>query len=124
MNNVQVAFDIQEKGDPLPVGHQFIKCHMIFDVSIEDLRHKSSMVAGRHMTDTPPTIRYVSVVSCDTVGIALTMAEQHDQIVKTSDTMNAYIKATCGEKVLHHLRAGFWNGRRKVGCDCSVIVQA
>ena len=34
MKNVRVAFNIQEKGDPLPVGHQFIKCHMILDLKI------------------------------------------------------------------------------------------
>ena len=33
MNNIQVTFDIWEKGDPPPVGHQFIKCHKGFDVS-------------------------------------------------------------------------------------------
>ena len=31
MKNIRVAFDIREKGDPPPVGHQFIKFHMIFD---------------------------------------------------------------------------------------------
>jgi hypothetical protein len=33
---------------PLP-GHQFIKCHMIFDVKIEDLRCKARMDSGDQM---------------------------------------------------------------------------
>ena len=37
MNNVGVAFGIWEKGDPQPVGYQFINCDMIFDVNMEDL---------------------------------------------------------------------------------------
>ena len=58
--NVRFAFGIQEKGDPPPVGHQFIKGHMIFDVKMEDLRHKVRMVSGSHMTDTSPTITYAT----------------------------------------------------------------
>ena len=34
MKNIPVAFNIQEKGDPLPIGNQFIKCHMILDLKI------------------------------------------------------------------------------------------
>ena len=99
MKNIRVAFDIREKGDPPPVGHQFIKFHMIFDVKMEDLRRKERMVDGGHMTDTPPTITYVRVVSCDTVRIDLTMAMLHNRSVKNVDIMNTYIKVTCGEKV-------------------------
>ena len=54
--NVQVVFSIQEKGYSLPLGHQFIKCHMIFDVNMKDLRQKARMVASGHITDTPKTI--------------------------------------------------------------------
>ena len=52
----QVAFDIREKGDAPQLGHQFIKCHMILDVKMEDLGRKARMVAGCHMTDVPQTI--------------------------------------------------------------------
>ena len=47
---------------------------MIFDVKMEDIRQKASMVAGGHMTDVPPTITYTGIVSGKTVSIALTMA--------------------------------------------------
>ena len=55
------------------------------------------MVASRHMTNTPSTITYASVVSRETLKIALTMVVLHDMSVKTADIMNAYIKALCGE---------------------------
>ena len=56
MRSVRFDLGIIGKGDTPPPGHQFIKCHMIFDVKIEDLRHKVSMVDGGHMTDVPPSI--------------------------------------------------------------------
>ena len=49
MKNFRISFDIREKGDPTPVEHQFNKCHMIFDVKMEDLRREARMVAGVQM---------------------------------------------------------------------------
>ena len=63
---------------------------------MEDLQRKARMVAGGHMTDVPLTIMYASVISCDTVRIALTIAALNNMSVNTSDIMNAYIKAQCG----------------------------
>ena len=92
MNSVRVAFDIRGKGGIPPPGYQFIKYNMVFNVKMEDLWHKASMVAGGYMTYVPPTITYASVVSHDTVRIALTMAALNYMSVKTYDIMNAYIK--------------------------------
>ena len=36
MNNVRVAFDFLPDGQNAPIGHQFVKCHMIFDLKMED----------------------------------------------------------------------------------------
>ena len=36
MNNVRVAFYVLPDGNNAPIGHQFVKYHMIFDVNIED----------------------------------------------------------------------------------------
>ena len=85
IKNVRFAFDIREKGDPPPVGTQFIKCHMIFNVKMEDLWWKSRMVSGIHMNKTPPTITYARAVSRETVRIALTMTALHDLSVKTAE---------------------------------------
>ena len=92
---VWVAFYIIEKGDTPPPGHQFIKCHIIFVVKMEDLRHKARMVSGDHMTDVPPTITYAIVASHDTVRIYLKMAALNNMRVKNSDIVNSYIKSTC-----------------------------
>ena len=47
---------------------------MVFDVKIEDFRHKASLVVGDHMTKALATIMYAFVVSGETVRIALMIA--------------------------------------------------
>ena len=68
---------------------------MIFDVKMEDIRHKVRMVAGVYMTDVPMRITYASIVSRETMIIALTMVMFNDMNVKTSAIMNDYKKAPC-----------------------------
>ena len=96
MKNVRVAFDIRYKEEPPSVGHQFIKCHMIFYVKMEDLRRTMRMLSGVHMTNILTAITYVRVVSRETLRIPLKMAELNDLSAKTADIMNAYVKAPCG----------------------------
>ena len=72
---------------------------MIFDVKIEDFRQKARLVAGGHRTKAPATIIYASVVSRDTVCLALTIASLNDLEVKVGDVLNAYITASVKEKV-------------------------
>ena len=60
-----------------------MQCHMIFDIKMEDLRRKSWLVAGGHMTDAPATTTFA----------ALTLAGLNDLQVKVSDIENAYITA-------------------------------
>jgi hypothetical protein len=72
---------------------------MVFDIKMEDFRRKARLVAGGHMTDAPPTITYVSVVSRDTVRLALTIAALNALEVKAADILNAYIQAPATEKI-------------------------
>ena len=97
MRNVQPAFEVFEgTKDQLPVGYQFMKCHMIFDVKFgENFRRKARLVAGGHMTETPATLTYSSVVSRDSVQIALTLAALNDLQVMSCDIQNAYLTADC-----------------------------
>ncbi len=57
------------------------------------------MVAGGHMTCAPTIMTYASVVSRETVHIALTLAALNDLKVKAADILNAYISAPIKEKV-------------------------
>ena len=56
---------------------------------MEDFRHKAKLVIGGHMTEAPATITYASVVSRETVRIALTITSLNDLEVKLGDILNA-----------------------------------
>jgi hypothetical protein len=57
------------------------------------------MVAGGHMLNAPEVSVYASVVSRETVRIALTLAALNDLEAKASGIQNAYLCAPCEEKV-------------------------
>lgn len=99
MANVMVAFKMIGKGKVAPPGHQMIKCHIIFDVKMDNFARKARMVAGGHTTETPASLTYASVVSRDSIRIALTMAALHSLEVKAGDIQNAYLTAPCSEKI-------------------------
>ena len=99
MKNVKVAFQTLENGEKVPVGYQEIKCHMVFDVKMEDFRRKARLVAGGHMTETPMAATYSSVVSRDSVRIALTIAALNDLNICAGDVENAYLTAPVKEKI-------------------------
>jgi hypothetical protein len=99
MNNVRVAFHILDDTQSIPPGYQYMACHLVFEVKFDGFRYKSRMVAGGHMVDTPSFLTYASVVSRETVRIALLMAALHDVEVKTADVENAYLTAPTSEKV-------------------------
>ena len=120
MESVRPAFRVVGHGQRVPVGYKWIRCHLVFDVKMEDFRRKARFVAGGHMTDVPPSITYASVVSRETVRIALTMAALNDLSVKTADIQNAYIKAPCTEKVYTTLGEEFGEDAGKQ----AVIVRA
>ena len=99
MKNVRIAFQTLPDGTHAPKDYQFVKFHMVFDIKMEDFRRKARLVAGGHMTDAPPTITYASVVSRDTVRLALTIAALNALEVKAADILNAYIQAPASEKI-------------------------
>ena len=99
MKNVRVAFRILPNGERVPQNYQFVHCHMIFDVKMEDLRRKARLVAGGHTTEAPATMTYASVVSRETVRIALLIAALNDLPVWAADIMNAYVTAPNQEKI-------------------------
>jgi hypothetical protein len=99
MTEVRKAFDILPDDKAVPIGYQKIPCHMIFDEKMEGFKRKARLVAGGHRTRAPATITYASVVSRETVRIALMLAALNDLQVKVEDVLNAYINAPTKEKV-------------------------
>jgi Reverse transcriptase (RNA-dependent DNA polymerase) len=80
------------------IGYQEIKCHIIFDVKM-DFSRKARFVAGGHMTVTPASITYSSVVSRDSVRLAFLIAALNDLDILSCDIGNAYLNAPCREKI-------------------------
>jgi hypothetical protein len=73
------------------IGYQEILCHVIFNVKV-DFTRKARFVAGGHTTDTPGSITYLSVVSCDSVRLAFLIAGLNDLDVLAGDVTNAASK--------------------------------
>ena len=72
------------------------------------------MVAGGHTNEAPATITYASVVSRETVWIALLLAGLMDLEVKTADIENAYITAPNAEKIYSVLGPDFGANEGKI----------
>jgi hypothetical protein len=79
MNKVCIAFKVINGEEAIPSTYQEIICHMIFDVKMEDFHR--------------------SVVSRESVMIALTTVALDDLDVMMGDIMNAYLTAPITEKV-------------------------
>ena len=60
---------------------------------MEDFCCKARLVAGGHVTKAPATITYTSIVTCESVWLALMITALNDLQVKTGDILNAYITA-------------------------------
>ena len=101
MKNVRPACEKWEgKEGELAPGFQKIKCHFIFDIKMaENFRRKARLVANGNETDAPATLTYSSVVSRDSVRIALLIASLNELEVLACDIQNAYLTADCREKI-------------------------
>lgn len=82
------------------VGYKEIKGHMIFDIKLDGkFTRKSRFVGGGHLTETPSSLTYSTVVTRESVRIAFLMAALNQLDVKSADISNAYLNAPCREKV-------------------------
>ena len=99
MENVRVAFEILPDGESLPIGHQFVQCHMVFNIKMQDFSHKARLVAGGHMMEVPTNITYACIVSRETVRIALIIAALNDLDVKSANILNGSVQAPVTKNV-------------------------
>jgi hypothetical protein len=120
MKEVCIAFNILPDERSAPIVYQKIPCHVIFDMKMEDFRQKARLVAGGHRTKASATIIYASMVSRETLCLALTIASLNDLKVKVGDVLNAYITAPIKEKVWTVLEPEFGHDAGK----SAVIVHA
>ncbi len=81
-------------------------------------------MAGGHLTQAPATVTYASVVSRETVRLALTFASLNDLEVKVGDVLNAYITAPVKEKVWTILGPKFGHDSGKKCCHSAGLIRA
>jgi hypothetical protein len=96
MQNVKPAFEFRDN-DKIPIEYKKIDCQMIFDIKI-DLTREARLVASGHQTDVPKESVFSSVVSRDSVRIALTIASLNNLEVLAADVQTAYWNAPTNEK--------------------------
>jgi hypothetical protein len=65
----------------------------------ENFRRKARLVANGNQTEAPPTLTYSSVVSRDSVRIALLIASLNELQLLACDIQNAYLTADCRERI-------------------------
>jgi hypothetical protein len=83
---------------PPPRDYLFIRVHFVFDVK-HDLRRKSRLVAGGHMTAPPKDSVYSGVVTLRSLRLCILLAELNGLQVEAADVGNAYLEAFTQEKV-------------------------
>jgi hypothetical protein len=108
-----------EYGEQVPVGYQFVKCHMIFDVKAGSLKQKARYVAGGHMTEAPSAITYASVASRESIRIGLLIAALNDLEVFAADIQNSYLTIPCKEKIYTILGEEF--GPHRKGKEATAV---
>jgi hypothetical protein len=106
MKTVYPAFEILDEGKSAPPGFNVISCHVVFDIKF-DFACKARFVAnppgggGQAIQDFDylSVNTYASVVSQESVRIALTLAALNDLDILSADIQGAYLNAPCREKI-------------------------
>jgi hypothetical protein len=121
MNGVMIAFEPQPEGETHVHGYKKIPGFIIWDVKM-DFTRKARYVAGGHRTEEPPkALTYSSVVSRESVRLALLIAALNNLDVRLTDIKNAYLNAPITEK--YYVIAGDEFGPELKG-RCMKIVRA
>jgi hypothetical protein len=103
---------------PPPPDYKLIRVHFVFTVK-HDLRRKSRLVAGGHMTDPPKDSVYSGVVTLRSLRLCMLLAELNGLKVEAADIGNAYLEAYTKEKV--YIIAGPEFGSERQGCVLIII---
>jgi len=105
MTNVRVAFEKldnvsqdQMRTGKIKPGYSYCSTHI--DIKMDGaFTRKARLVADGHKTEPPASVTYSSVVSRDSVRIALTIASLNSLHLSACDIGNAYLNAACREKL-------------------------
>ena len=93
---------------------------MVFDVKMENFQFKARLVANGNEIGAPASLTYASVVSRESVRIALTLTTPNGLDAKINDIQNAYLNASTTERLYTKLGPEF----DLDACKIAVIVRA
>ena len=90
-------------------GYKKIGYHIIFDINMDGkFTQKSRLAANGHETGyVPKWVTYSSVVSQDSVRIALLYTALNNLYIFSCGIYNSYLEAACGEKLWTVVGKGF-----------------
>ena len=88
---VMIAFEVQSEKKTLVAGYKKTPGHLVWDYKIDFMPKATRYVAGGHTTDPPKAIMYASVVSRETIWIALFVAGLNGLNLWLTDIGNAYL---------------------------------
>ena len=91
--------------DKVPIGHEEIGAHVIFDVKISLVRKARLVANGQQVDELSREMTYSSVPSLDSVRLFFLMAALNDLDVLSVDIQNAYLSALIKEKYFIYARA-------------------
>ena len=97
MKNVHIVFNFIGNDANIPVGFQQIRCHLVFDIKMEFI-HKARLVLEGHTTEVTEMSNYSSVVSRESVHIAMVVTALNNLKIEAGEIQNAYLTASCLEK--------------------------
>jgi hypothetical protein len=97
INEYDTFIDKGKGYDPSP-GYKQIKVHFVYAIK-HDGQHKSRLIAGGHLTDTPINLVYSSIVSLRGIRMLTYIAEHNGLEVWVMDIGNAYLETFTKEKV-------------------------
>ena len=107
MKNVRIAFDELEgvteeemQTGMVKPGYEYCGTHMIFDIKMDGkVTRKARLVANGHKTNVHSSITYSSVVSRESLRLALLIASLNNLDISCCDIGNAYLNTDCREKL-------------------------
>ena len=101
MKNVGPAFEVWGKlKEDLTIGYQEIKYHMIFEIKLGEIFcRKARLVGGGNTTTASVSIMYSSVVSRESVRIALTIAALNVLDILACDIKKYYLTVNCRDLI-------------------------
>ena len=107
MGSIDPCIDLIPEGKDPPPGYEFIRTNIVFDIKM-DFTWKARFMADGSMTEVPSEFTFASVMSRNSVWLALLYVALNNLDILSADMAAAYLNAPAGEKALFPMKCGIW----------------